>query len=398
MDDGHLSADLVSLTWIAAAAVVSPLLASMTRKKVPDVVWLLVLGILIGPHVLDIAQVSDGVALVREIGLGLLFLLAGLELNPESLRDRRGRRAIVTWLICFALALAGGYVLVSGDDVRLAAVFAIALTSTALGTLLPIVKESVGTGSPLGRAVMTHGAIGELGPVIAMSLLLSTRSPLGAGLILIAFAIVAIAIVLIPAHLVRRVPGAHHAMVAGVHSTSQTLLRFAMLVLIALMAVSALFELDVVLGAFVAGMLLRRLLPHDDRTLLDKVEVAGFSLLIPVFFVTSGMAIDISAVGEHLGLLLGIVAVIALVRGVPVWLRERLDRTDSAFETRRDQVALGLYAATGLPMIVAVTEVAHRTGLIDGTTASVLVAAGAVTVLLFPLVADLIRSADAQAR
>ncbi|RLV51654.1 cation:proton antiporter, partial [Aeromicrobium phragmitis] len=122
---------------------------------------------------------------------------------------------------------------------------------------------------------------------------LSTRSPLGAGLILIAFAVVAIAIVLVPAHLVRRVSGAHHAMVAGVHSTSQTLLRFAMLVLIALMAVSALFELDVVLGAFVAGMLLRQLLPHDDRTLLDKVEVAGFSLLIPVFFVTSGMAIDI---------------------------------------------------------------------------------------------------------
>ncbi|MFD1861091.1 cation:proton antiporter [Aeromicrobium camelliae] len=394
MDDGHLTAELVSLTWIAAAAVVSPLLASLTRKKVPDVVWLLVLGILIGPHVLDIAHVSDGVALVREIGLGLLFLLAGLELNPDSLRDRRGRRAIVTWLICFALALAGGYLLVSGEDLRLAAVLAIALTSTALGTLLPIGKESVGTASALGRAVMTHGAIGELGPVIAMSLLLSTRSPLGAGLILIAFAVVAIAIVLVPAHLVRRVSGAHHAMVAGVHSTSQTLLRFAMLVLIALMAVSALFELDVVLGAFVAGMLLRQLLPHDDRTLLDKVEVAGFSLLIPVFFVTSGMAIDIAEVGEHLGLLLGIVGVIALVRGMPVWLRERFDRHGSAFETHRDQLALGLYSATGLPMIVAVTEVARRTDLIDSTTASVLVAAGAVTVLAFPLIANLVRTGE----
>ncbi|RLV55674.1 cation:proton antiporter [Aeromicrobium phragmitis] len=394
MDDGHLATDLVSLTWIAAAAVLSPLLASLTRKKVPDVVWLLVLGILIGPQVLGIAEASDGVALVREIGLGLLFLLAGLELDTDSLRDRRGRRAIVTWLICFALALAGGYLLASGEDLRLAAVFAIAVTSTALGTLLPIVKESVGTASPLGRAVLTHGAIGELGPVIAMSLLLSTRSPLGAGLILIAFAVVALAVVVIPARLVRRIPGAHRAMIAGVHSTSQTLLRFAMLVLIALMAVSALFELDVVLGAFIAGMLLRRLLPRDDRTLLDKVEVAGFSLLIPVFFVTSGMALDISAVGEHLGLLAGIVAVIVVVRGVPVWLRERFDRRGSAFETHRDQIALGLYSATGLPMIVAVTEVARRTDLIDETTASVLVAAGAVTVLLFPLIADLVRSAD----
>ncbi|MDD9206835.1 cation:proton antiporter [Georgenia sp. 10Sc9-8] len=130
--------------------------------------------------------------------------------------------------------------------------------------------------------------------------------------------------------------------------------------------------------------------------LIDVVSRSGFSFLIPVFFVTSGMGLDISAVGSNIWLLLGFVAAIALVRGVPVWLRERFSRTESGLGAPRDQVALGLYSAAGLPIIVAVTELATRSGLIEDTLASVLVAAGAVTVLLFPLIASLLRGADAQ--
>jgi len=76
-----------------------------------------------------------------------------------------------------------------------------------------------------------------------------------------------------------------------------------------------------------------------------------------------------------------------LVRGLPVFLREAWTTTRSGITDTREQVALGLYAATGLPIIVAVTQIAASSQLITAATASVMVSAGAVTVLLFPLVA-----------
>lgn len=82
---------LVSLFWIASALVVSPVVVRATRGLVPDVVVLLVLGCVLGPSVLALAQVESGVELVRELGLGLLFLLAGTEIDPASLRERQGR-------------------------------------------------------------------------------------------------------------------------------------------------------------------------------------------------------------------------------------------------------------------------------------------------------------------
>src|SRR5699024_4625971 len=110
-------------------------------------------------------------------------------------------------------------------------------------------------------------------------------------------------------------------------------------------------------------------------------------LLIPVFFLTSGMSIDVVAVLDAWPLLLGFVAMIAAVRGLPVIARGLWTSAGSGLETRRAKVALGLYAATGLPIIVAVTQIASTSGPISVTAAPVMVTAGALTVLVFPLLA-----------
>ncbi|MDT0303153.1 cation:proton antiporter [Streptomonospora wellingtoniae] len=391
MHESALAGELVSLAWIALAAFLGPMLAASVRKTIPDVVWLLVLGVLIGPEALDLAESSSGVLLVREVGLGMLFLLAGLEVEPSFLRARQGRVALLSWGVGLVLAVGAALLFVGVEEPRVAVVLGIAATSTALGTLLPILKESGGTRSPLGRAVLAHGAVGELAPVIAMSLLLSARSPELSALVLVAFAVIAVAAVAVPARIIASVPGLRRAFASGVHSTSQTLLRLALLVLTTLMTVSAVLDLDVVLGGFAAGLLLGRLVPAGSRTLRGKVEVAGYSFLIPVFFVTSGMAIDTGALADE-ALLLVMVVGIALFRGLPVWASERLFDTGSGLMDRRDQLALGLYSAAGLPIIVAVTEIATRSGLVSTTEASVLVAAGAVTVLVFPLLAGIVRA------
>ena len=172
---GVLVDNLAAMWWIALAALLGPILALVTRRAIPDVVWLLVLGMVIGPHVLGVAHQTEPVEFLRELGMGFLFLLAGFEVSPTDMRGRQGARAMLTWIVSVVLGV-GAAMLFVGGEWRVAVVFAIAATSTALGTLLPILKDAGAMGTPLGRATMVHGAYGELLPIVAMSLLLTTRA------------------------------------------------------------------------------------------------------------------------------------------------------------------------------------------------------------------------------
>ncbi len=392
MHEAHMLVDnLLSMWWIAIAAVFAPILALTTRRVVPDVVWLLVFGVLIGPHALGLADSTEAVEFLRELGIGFLFLLAGFEVNISDMRGRQGRHAAMTWGLCALLGVGAGFLVLQGDW-RVAIVFGIASTSTALGTLLPILKDSGMMDSPLGRAAMVHGAYGELLPIVAMSVLLSTRGTWQAALVLLFFAAAAVVTVAIPARIFRRIPLLGRAFGAASNSTMQTTLRVTVWVLVTLMLLTALLELDVALGAFAAGLLmnasLRAASPSHAEEVMHKIEIVGFSFLIPVFFVTSGMTIDLAAVLAHWPLLIGFVMVIGLVRGLPVFLLEQLTSTHSELGSVHERAALGFYSATGLPIIVAVTQIAASSGLISTTMASTMVTGGAVTVLVFPFIAS----------
>ena len=107
--------NLVSMWWIALAGVFATVLALLTRRTIPDVVWLLVLGIVIGPHTLGLAESTEAVAFLRELGLGFLFLLAGFEVNTADMRSRAGRSAALTWLLCAGLGRGAGLLVGGGD-------------------------------------------------------------------------------------------------------------------------------------------------------------------------------------------------------------------------------------------------------------------------------------------
>ncbi|MDH6282124.1 cation:proton antiporter [Prescottella agglutinans] len=379
-----------SLFWITVAAAIAPLIAgSLRRKLIPEVVLLLVGGIVIGPYALNLANVDTEIELLRELGLGMLFLLAGYEIDKDELTGRGGRRALVTWLACISLAFAivGG--LSAAGLVHSEIAVAIALTSTALGTLLPILKDRGLLGSPVGRAVLNHGAIGELGPVLAMAVLLGARGAVLSLVVLAAFAAVAVVVAMLPSRILREGTDLLAVIRRGSDTTAQTTVRLVMLLLVALIAVAAVFDLDIILGAFAAGFILRRTVPDGDELLEGKLEGLAFGLLIPIFFVTSGMAIDVSAVAGEPLVLLAFLALLLIVRGVPVFIASRFDRgPDGANFDTREQLQVALYSTTGLPLIVAVTGVAVSAGQMSNGTASILVAAGAITVLVLPLLAS----------
>ncbi len=382
--DLALSHELLSLLVIALIAALTPLLVGLLKLRVAEVVVLLGAGVVFGSHGLHWIVVDDAIELLAELGLGFLFFAAGLELEQEAIRGRSGRLAGIGWVLSALAAMAAAWIL---QQIGLIADFmgiAIALTSTALGTLLPILRDRGELKTSFGRYFMGAGAMGEFGPILAISLLLGATNTAIAILSLLMFAVIAWVVARVPQHLAsdRLV-----LLVQRGHSTSsQTALRLTILLLVTLLVIANRFGLDVVLGAFVAGVILRRYLPPEQESLLSvKVEGVAFGIFVPIFFIISGANLDINSI-IHDPLRLGLFFVLLLlVRGVPQFFLYR-----SAIPDPIERSRFALLVATALPIIVAVTTVEMRAGLMRPENGAALMGAGALSVLVFPMVAAML--------
>ncbi len=376
-----MSNDLVSLVAIAVIAAAVPLIVGMLRLRVADVVLLIGFGILLGPESLRIISVTPPIMLLSELGLAMLFFLAGLELEQASVRGRSGRLAAAGWGISLLIAgIVSGLLEAAGIIDDFIGV-SIALTSTALGTLLPVLRDSGDLTGPFGRFFMGAGAWGEFGPIIAIAVLLGSQSKFLALITLAAFAVIAVGLAVIPQRL--RSVRIAALIEQGHHTSAQTAVRLTMLVVILLLAVADGFGLDAVLGAFAAGVIVRRFSPPSSGSVLSaKVEAIGFGFLVPVFFITSGANLDIDSIVENPLLLALFFLLLLLVRGVPQFFIYR-----KAIPNIRQRARFSLLVATGLPIIVAVTTLETEAGIMRPENAAALVGAGALSVLVFPLAA-----------
>ncbi|MEB3331020.1 MAG: cation:proton antiporter [Synechococcaceae cyanobacterium] len=381
LDDRTLSSELLSLLVIALIAAGTPLLVGLLQLRVAEVVLLLAAGVLCGPHGLHWIVVDDAIQLLSQLGLGFLFFAAGLELEQEAIRGRPGRVALIGWLASAAAALLAAWMLQRSGMTADVIGIAVALTSTALGTLLPILRDRGELHSRFGLYFMGAGAIGEFGPILATSLLLGASNTAIALLSLLMFAAVAWIVASVPRHLLSE--RLVQVVRRGRHSSSQTGVRLCLLLLVALLVIANRFGLDVVLGAFVAGVILRRSLPPEQETLLSlKVEGLAFGIFVPIFFIVSGATLDIASILQNPHRLLIFFVLLLLVRGLPQWFLYR-----QAIPDPRQRGRFALLVATGLPLIVAVTTVETSAGLMRPENAAALVGAGALSVLVFPLLA-----------
>jgi Kef-type K+ transport system membrane component KefB len=377
-----------SLAIVLAIAALTPVaLGLLPRVRLPEVVVLLAAGMAVGPYGLDLAHVDTRIDFVSQLGLGMLFLLAGIEVDPLALRNRDGARAVRAWCISLVLGLAWVLLvsLVLEIDARVAV--GIAMTSTAFGTLLPMLRDTGIHRHRMGRLVMANGAVGEFGPILAMSIFLTQGSTWGGLLSLAAFGILAVGLGIL---LVRHFPRADRVIGViqrGADTTAQAPVRLMVLLLAVMLAASASLGLDVILGAFVAGAIIRMLLPPDHDELITRLDGLGYGFLIPVFFVVSGMAIDPAVFVERPGTVLLVFVSILFIRGGPVYLLFRN-------LPRRERLQLGLFSATGLPIIVAVTTVAVDAGQMGPEGQSIVVAGGMLTVLALPMAAVMLHRDD----
>lgn len=381
--------DFISLAVIVVVAALCPVIASLIPNKlIPESVFLLIAGAVLGPNLLGVIQTTDVVNFLSELGLAFLFLLAGMEINPQNLVGHEGKRAIGAWGISLALGFVVVFLLPWFDPTQLDGIaVAIAMTTTAFGTLVPIMKERGLTGTPVGNSIMAYGTWGELAPIVAIALLLSTRASWQTLLVLGAFALIAIIMALIPKKAKAAGSKIAHFVKTRSNTTYQTMVRFTMLILVLLLAISEIFHLDIVLGAFAAGFVMGAIIPEGDEELETKLNGAAYGFFIPLFFIVSGAKVNILAIGDNPVLLVVFIVALMMVRGIPVFVMLTTDKRCELSAHNRWTVAL--YCTTALPLVVAITSIGTSMGFFSQDTASVLVAAGAITVFLMPFLASL---------
>lgn len=375
-----------SLLFILLAAALAPLIAEVPlRLRPPLVVLELLLGMLVGPQGLNLVAADGAIPTLSALGLSFLFFIAGMELDFSTLRGRPLQLGIAGWILSIALALAVAYGLHALGIITAPLLVAVALATTAIGTLLPILRDAGERDSEFGRLVLGAGAIGEFAPIILFSLLMTDDTGLGRqSELLITFVFIAVACAALALRV--RPPQVVALLARSLHATSQLPIRLAILLLGAMVVLADLFDLNLLLGAFAAGALVGLVARGPEaEPFRHKIDAVGFGFLIPIFFVVSGSQIDLAALFAKSETLVRVpifLLLLFLVRGAPSLLYRSL--------SLRERLRLALFSATSLPLIVVIAGIGTASGRMVSANAAAMIGAAILSVLLFPLIALLL--------
>jgi Kef-type K+ transport system membrane component KefB len=370
-----------TLVLIAIAAVLAPIISELTsRLAIPEIVIQIGLGILIGPYVFNLAHVGSVVTGLSDLGLTYLIFLAGYELDLQKIRGTPLRLATGGWAISLAIGLGAAFALVSAGLALDTVVVGLALTTTAMGTLAPILRDAGVSDTKFGAHISAIGTVGEFGPIVAVALLLTKKEPVLTSLLLVAFIAVAVVTVLFAAR--AQPPRLVSLLNRHLESSAQLPVRVSLLFIVLLVLLAETLGLDVLLGAFAAGIVVRLFTASSESEAIKaKLEAIGFGFLIPIFFVVSGIEFDLHVFIQHPSSLWRVPLFLVLMlvaRGAPAYLLYRNQ------VTRSERMPLAVLSATGLPLIVVITSIALEEGKMLEVNAASLVAAGMLSVMLFP--------------
>jgi Kef-type K+ transport system membrane component KefB len=373
------------LLIVVAVAFAAPFLLGLTpRLRLPSVVFEIVAGIIIGPSVLGWVEVDETISVLALMGLAILLFLAGLEIDFGRLRGRLLGLALIGWGVSFVIAVVVSQLLKAAGLVETPLLVAIILCATSLGVIIPVLKDVGELTSKFGQLVLAAASIADFGAVILLSFFFSGEGGPGSTAILLAVFVVLLAVTFFVVRGAERSRRVGDDLLRLQDSSAQIRVRAAMVLMIAFVALAEALGLEVILGSFAAGALLA-LLDQDRRmthaNFRVKLEAIGFGLFIPVFFVTSGIRFDLQALLDdpsNLAMVPIFLAALLAVRGLPAIAYR-------GFVGGRRASIAGVLQATSLPFIVAATAIGQELNLMDAAEASALIAAGLLSVLIFPI-------------
>jgi Kef-type K+ transport system membrane component KefB len=375
---------------IFVVAVAAPLLAQ-TRlgSRVPVVVIEVLLGVIIGPHVLQLIEDDTFLATMRSVGMVAVMFMAGMEIDFNRIKGNPLSLAVRGWFSSVVLAGLVVAVLHVIPDVQAPMMVVIALTTTGLGTLLPILRDSGQLEAPFGRMLLAAGTLGEVGPIVAVSLALSSRySSWQEFLFLLVFlGLVGLAAAI---GVGARPPKVIALLSRTMHASTQLPVRLSLMILGGLVLIANEFGFEAVFGAFAAGMIvgLATRGPDGDAFRI-KIDAVCFGWFAPFFYVGTGIAFDIGALTRDVPTMLLLptfLVLFLLVRGLPVLLYRR----DLA-KPELLPFALSM-SVTSLGLVVVITHVGLQTNHMSPDIARALVGAALLSLLVYPTLSRILLS------
>ena len=383
--------DFSGVLLVMGVAVAIPLLLALTpRLPVPPSVVEILAGVVIGPALLGLVEPSDEVIRVMaKLGVAFLLFLAGLELDFDIIRGRPLKLGLQSFVLSVILGILVTLPLGVADVIVDPLFIGIVLTATSLGIVIPVLKDAAQLDTGFGHFVVVACSIAEFGSIVLLSMFFSGSGSADpfvtvAKLVMLVLAVLVVALLAVRAARSERLTAALFKLQ---DSSSQIRVRVAVLLLLALLVVTDDLGLDAILGAFMAGALLSALTdPEKDEDFghfRHKLEGLGFGFFIPVFFVATGIGFPVEELFSDASTALRIplfLLLLFVVRGVPaVLLRKDISRTQV--------FASALMQSTSLSFIVVATTLGVSIGEVRPINAASLVAAGMVSVLIFPATA-----------
>jgi Kef-type K+ transport system membrane component KefB len=382
----HVDADSFFVIVLVSALAAVLVTVVPGRWVAPVVVLELALGILVGPHVLDIAGDDEFIDFFAKLGLGMLFFFAGYEIDFQRIRGRPLRLGALGWLLSVGLSFGLCGIAIAVGQIESVLYIGTALATTAMGTLIPILRDEGELGTEFSTYLLAAGGFAVFGPITLLTIFVSTDHPLHEAILLLAFVVLAVAVAVTAIGLAWR---GWPALERTLEASSQLAVRVTVVLIFGLVLLANDIGVDVVIGGFVAGLITRQILRgHEERVFESKLTAIGFGFFVPFFFVVSGIGLDLHALGSARALLnLAIFFVgFLVIRGAPALLLY------AGVLDLRDRAALALYSATELPLVVAIATVAIRAGNMETSTGASLIAAGMLSTLFFPLAVARLRA------
>jgi Kef-type K+ transport system membrane component KefB len=375
-----------NLFVICLVGALAPLaLGFAPRLRLPSVVLEIVAGIVLGPSLLGWIEVDLPVQVLSLIGLAFLLFLSGLEIDPRQLRGRLLRWALLGYLITLALGVPIGLGLDAAGWVSSPLLLVIALSATSLGLVVPVLKDAGRAEGEVGQTAIVAATVADLAAIILLSLLFSASDgSTGSRLVLVGAFVLLVAVTGLVVGKVGMTRRLSDVLQRLQDTTAEIRVRFAVLLLIAFTALAERFGLESILGAFLAGVVVS-VVDRDSAShphFRTKLAAIGFGFLVPIFFVSSGVRLDLQGLFDSPSALLRVpvfLAALLVMRGVPALLYVRT-------LGRRFGLAAGLLQATSLPFIVAAAQIGVELGRISAVTGAAMVSAGLLSVLIFPAI------------
>lgn len=386
-EPGHL----LSLLVLLAASVAGPLVA--VRVRVPTAVVLILLGMGLGPLGVSVLHDTPMVAFAAELGFLLLMFMAGMEIDFEAIREA-GRAALIvpTLAVMGIFACSWGAAQLLG----LGGIGVLVISAMSVGMPLAVLKETGRSATDLGRFVMLAASIGEIVCILAITGMevAHAHAPGLPMLIKIAKVVLLLAGSALLIRLARAFvwwyPEPFRRLIEH-HDVAEMAVRAGLVVMLGFVALSAVADVEPILGAFIGGSLVGFVLRQKHR-LEDKIAALGNGFFIPIFFVVVGLRFEASALdGSAVRAALVLAGLSGLSKIVPSLIFARRGTS------LRDRLAAGSLLSAPLTLVVAIGGIGRQMGLVGPREQASIVLVAMLVSMVFPIVFRLLARGAAPA-